>query len=134
MGYRSEVIFGVKKEHREAVDKVLKEHDLTDSFKWYERTYDWYEFDKDSNVKVTHTEYWIVWVGDYLKWYDGYPDVDAVNRLISDYCELDKFMVCMGEDGAIHSEQGDWYNYVEHISKLEISMTNPYLSVANEKR
>jgi hypothetical protein len=40
----------------------------------------------------------------------------------------------MGEDGAIHSEQGDWYDYVEHISKLEISMTNPYLSVENEKR
>lgn len=121
MGYRSQVIFGVRKDHREVIDKVLEEHDLTDNFKWYEKTYEHIEY-SDCGMKVKNTEYWIVWIGDYLKWYDGYPDVDAVNRIISDYSELnDKtFMVCMGEDGAIHSEQGDWYEHVEHISKLEL--------------
>jgi len=129
MGYRSQVIFGIRKEHRELIDKVLEEHDLTDNFKWYERTYEHIKY-SDCGMKVKNTEYWIVWIGDYLKWYDDYPDVSAVNRIISDYSELNEgiekgesyktFMVCMGEDGAIHSEQGDWYEHVEHISKLEL--------------
>ena len=122
MGYRSDVIFGVRKDSRDKMDKVLEEHDLQDSFKWYEKTYDWNEYDESDNIKVTHTEYWIVWIGDYLKWYDEFDDVRAINECIDELEELEGkgFMVALGEDNVIHSERGEWYDYVEHICKLKI--------------
>ena len=118
MGYRSEVIFGVKKDSRDKMDKVLEKHDLQDSYKWYEKTHTWTEFN-DDGARVVHTEYWIVWVGDYLKWYDEYEDVKAINECIDDLGDKG-FMVALGEDNVIHSERGEWYDFVDHISKLEI--------------
>ncbi len=118
MGYRSEVIFGVRKDSRDKMDKVLEEHDLQDSHKWYEKTYSWSEFNKENN-KITYTEYWIMWVGDYLKWYDEFEDVKAVNKCIDDLGDK-AFMVALGEDGVIHSEIGYWSEYVGHVCKLEL--------------
>lgn len=129
MGYRSEVIFGVSKDSRDKMDKVLEEHNLQNSFKWYEKTYTWTRYDEpneirnhrffDLNMKVKQTDYWIVWIGDYLKWYDEFEDVRAINECI-DELEGKGFMVALGEDNVIHSERGEWYDYVEHICKLKI--------------
>ena len=94
MGYRSEVIFGVRKDSRDKMDKVLEEHDLQNSFKWYEKTHTWTK-------------------------YDEYEDVRAINECI-DELEGKGFMVALGEDNVIHSERGEWYDYVEHICKLKI--------------
>ena len=120
MGYRSEVIFGVRKDSREKIDKVLKEYNLHKSFKWYEKTYDCTEYDESNNFKVKQTDYWIIYTEDWLKWYDEYEDVRAINECI-DELEGKGFMVALGEDNVIHSEIGEWYDYVNHISKLEIN-------------
>ena len=85
MGYRSEVIFGVRKDSRDKMDKVLEEYDLQDSYKWY----------------------------------DEFEDVRAINECI-DELEDKGFMVALGEDNVIHSERGEWCDYVDHICKLKI--------------
>ena len=82
MGYRSEVIFGVKKDSRDKMDKVLEKHDLQNTFRWYEKTYDFTEFDKLNNHKVKQTEYWIIWVGDFLKWYDEFEEAIVFTNLV----------------------------------------------------
>ena len=119
MGYRSEVIFGVRKDSRDKMDKVLEEHNLKDSFKWYEKTHTWTKYDESNNFKVKQIDYWIIYTEGYLKWYDEYEDVRDINECI-DELEGKGFMVALGEDNVIHSERGEWYDYVEHICKLKI--------------
>jgi len=119
MGYRSEVIFGVRKDSRDKMDKVLEEYDLQDSYKWYEKTYDWTEIDESKKTKIKHTDYWIIYTEDWLKWYDEFEDVRAINECI-DELEDKGFMVALGEDNVIHSERGEWCDYVDHICKLKI--------------
>ena len=117
MGYRSEVIFGVKSEYKDEINAIIKEHDLEESFAWYERDCFF------GNLK----EDWVVYRGEYLKWYDEYRDVSAINSAIDkiindspldDYAEA--FMVCLGEDNELHNERGHWYDFAYRESRIQL--------------
>ena len=136
MGYRSTVMFGVKQSHAPKLDEILKEHQMTPHSKTI-KLYPKYELDKSSGVsnwsRVDDAEM-IIYKFEYVKWYEDYDDVRAVTKYLKGLAfKLDEdenvveaddyettFLVGLGEMGETHSEIGDWYEFVDHISKLEI--------------
>jgi hypothetical protein len=70
----------------------------------------------------------IIYKFEYLKWYADYPEVMAITKCLEDLykegrlTERDEttFLVGLGEEGEIYSTMGEWYNFVSHVSKLEI--------------
>ena len=131
MGYRSTIMFGVEQSHAPKLDEILKKHEMTADEKKL-IVYPNYEMVKDEfgdfeswkragNVKM------VIYKFEYMKWYDDYPEVMAITKYLNDLheevvgAEETTFLVGLGEEGEIHSAIGDWYNYVDHISKLEIS-------------
>jgi len=99
MGYRSEVYIGIVKEQKE--DFNILNDDFNKIFELLEET-------------ATH----IVYKGEYLKWYSGYEGVQSFNTIVGS--NEDNFCVAMGEDYAIHSEIGEWYDYIELEVTLKI--------------
>ncbi len=99
MGYRSEVYIGIVKEQQEDFNKLNDKHEKI--FELIEET-------------DTH----IVYRGGHLKWYSSYKDVQSFNLIIQS--NEDNFCVAMGEDYAIHSDIGEWYDYIELEVKLNI--------------
>ena len=139
MGYRSTIIFGVKQSHAPKLDEILKEHKITPDEKELV-VYPHYKIVKDKHGdfekrKRVDDIQMIVYRFEYLKWYEDYDDVRAITKYLKglaytldeddNVVETDEygwtFLIGLGEDGQTHSEIGDWYNYVDHISKLEIS-------------
>jgi hypothetical protein len=99
MGYRSTVYIGIQKEQKE----------------------DFNELNEDNNkifelLKETDTH--IVYKGEYLKWYDSYEHIHSFDALVDS--NEDNFCVAIGEDYAIHSDIGEWYDYIELEVKLNI--------------
>lgn len=99
MGYRSEVYIGIVKEQKEDFNKLNNE-----CMKVFEL--------------LKETDMHIVYKGEYLKWYSGFKDVQSFNLMVQS--NEDNFCVAMGEDYAIHSEIGEWYDYIELEVKLNI--------------
>ena len=139
MGYRSTIIFGVEQSHAPKLDEILKEHGMTPD----ERVHKLYPHYKMVQDELGEFKSWertddlqmVIYKFEYMKWYDDFDDVRAVTKYLKGLAyTLDKddnvveaddyettFLVGLGEMGETHSEIGDWYNYVEHISKLEIA-------------
>ena len=83
MGYRSEVFIKVDLKHKDELNQVLKKNDLLDCFKTI----------NDENYYYAY--------GSWLKFYEGYKDVDALIDFIEDDKEEDsKAMLAIGEDDA----------------------------------
>jgi len=82
MGYRSQVIAGVPVAEKEKALEILSDWDDTKEINdvFYMMAYSW-------------------------KWYDRYSEVTKFQELIYDDDE-NRFLICMGEDGAIHTEIG----------------------------
>ena len=127
MGYRSTIMFGVEQSHAPKLDDILIEHQMFADVR-VSKTYTNYEMVKD---KVGDFKSWkkvgnmqmVIYRFEYLKWYDDYPEVMAITKYLEELHEEHEdttFLVGLGEEGEIHSGIGDWYNYVDHISKLEI--------------
>ena len=94
MGYRSDVYIKIKPELKEDLDRLLDKYDL--------------------NFEVTKDEYHVRYECEWLKWYDGYEDVDAINNFIEDNAEL-AGLIAVGEDGAQSANCGDPYRMNMHI-------------------
>lgn len=120
MGYRSEVHIAVPKKDEKELDAIMNEHDLLEgdypSFTKDVYIQKWSRYNDNDELIDESTEY-IIYQGNYLKWYEGYKDVDAVSSFIMDgescddnFEEGGRVMVCIGEDNAIHSDIGDYYN------------------------
>ena len=138
MGYRSTIIFGVKQSHAPKLDEILKEHGMIPDKKKPVVYPNYKVKNKHGNFekweRVDDSEM-IIYKFEYVKWYEDYDDVRAVTKYLKGLAfKLDEdenvveaddyettFLVGLGEMGETHSEIGDWYNYVDHISKLEIS-------------
>ena len=127
MGYRSTIIFGVEQSHAPKLDEILKKYQMTPDER-VSRDYPNYQMVKDEfgdfeSWKKTGNVKMVIYKYEYLKWYDDYPEVMAITKYLNDLHEEHEettFLVGLGEEGEIHSAIGDWYNYVDHISKLEI--------------
>lgn len=127
MGYRSTIMFGVEQSHAPKLDEILKEHKMTADDR-VSKDYPNYEMVKDKfgDFKSWHKVgdiQMVVYKFEYLKWYNDYPDVMAITQYLEELHEEHEdttFLVGLGEEREIHSEIGDWWEYVDHISKLEI--------------
>ncbi len=127
MGYRSTIIIGVEREHAPILDKIFKEYEMTPD-ESLAKSYPSYIMVKDSYGNyVDHIEgdalQMVIYKFEYLKWYDEYPDVIAVTKCLEELHEEHEettFLIGLGEMGETHSEIGEWHNFVDYISKLEI--------------
>ena len=90
MGYRSTVYIGIQKDQKEEFEQL---DEYGNTFELLEET-------------DTH----LVYKGEYLKWYDSYEDVKSFNAIVRS--NEDNFCVAIGEDNAMHSDIGDWQNYI----------------------
>ena len=129
MGYRSKVIMGVKNgELSDKFDKILQRHDFktkdhssdylkihteNDGMKFY--TFDrikWYEGDD--------------WCGDMMKYLEEVEENDRQDYLRRErenddtYVPDNVFCVGLGEEGELHSKVGDYWEYVEQISEINL--------------
>ena len=89
MGYRSEVYVGIQKDQKEEFEK-------SDSRRCF--------------VLIEETDTHLVYKGKHLKWYTDYKDVKRFNEIVRS--NEDNFCVAVGEDNEIHSEIGEWYEYI----------------------
>ena len=106
MGYRSTVILGIPPKQKEEFQKIIRKHNIENRYKLVKE-------DKDM----------LIYEGEYLKWYSEFNDVKDVEELLrkaQEKNENSSFLVGIGEDGAIHSEMGDWYDYVGISTTHEI--------------
>lgn len=117
MGYRSEVHIAIPKKDEAELDAILNEHNLMEG--------DDPKFTKEY-YKLLDVEY-AIYYGVHLKWYEGYKGVQAVNSFISDKpldcCEdagEGRVQVCVGEDSAIHSEIGDYFEVFNVYTNVEL--------------
>ena len=96
MGYRSEVYIKIDKKQTFAFQKILDEHKV-----------DWY-----NNIRQDSDEYLKVYFSE-VKWYDGYPEVDAINKFINstDNCGA----IAVGEDSAV-VEYGDTWEVDMYVT------------------
>jgi|TARA_R110002096_G_scaffold330476_1_gene524520 hypothetical protein len=118
MGYRSKVIIGVKSgELSKQFDEILKKHEnivgspngdylkVIDDPNEMKR----YQFE---HIKWYEMEDWCKEIMDYLEG-SGDGSGDGLGE--------DAFCVGLGyDDGHIHSEIGDWWDYVEQISEINL--------------
>ena len=105
MGYRSEVYIGIPSANAnelESLDwlKLWNKEDYNHSFNdMFEL---WHQSDGTN-----------IYRGDCLKWYDGYKDVDEITEIVQKFEEDCAFIVAIGEDNAVHSEYGDYYEFLD---------------------
>ena len=121
MGYRSQVIFGVKKGLEGKLENVFAEFEMDNYFSAEEVNYK--DIFEDKGYQVVFDNHWIIFTGDYLKWYEDYDDVKGVTEIIEELHETEDnaFMVALGESGEIHSEIGELYNYIDCMRYLKIA-------------
>lgn len=105
MGYRSTVIIGIETNRVQAFKELLKEVGYDDSFS---------EFNKWAEIGIFQTE------SHLLKWYVGYGAVSKITKFIQDGPDDKNFLVCLGEEGELHSEYGEWYEYVYKVAYLKL--------------
>lgn len=88
MGYRSEVYIKFKAEHKDEFDAILKEYDLEDAIK-----------QEDINEEPTQQDDgYVRYYGDWLKWYDSYKDVQAIEKFLY---SVNGGLLAIGEDNNV---------------------------------
>ncbi len=108
MGYRSQVYVGVPPTKSKELEKL--------KWEFIDKTKSTF-LDLFTPVKKNWDEGMYIYRGDSLKWYDGYKDVDSVTEFIED-CE--GFIVAIGQDDAIHSTTGEYFEYLDIRTEVDI--------------
>ena len=129
MGYRSKVIFGVKKTHKDKFDKLIDKADRLQDNEKDKYVCDYFK----KNVKIVKPKYekdkYIVFEDDWLKWIgyegdDNFPYIDLVNETIEEWYDSDEdmgaFIIALGEDG-YKFEYGEWYDVVSEKHEITIN-------------
>ena len=108
MGYRSQVIIGVPKEKAQ---EFINLDDVKETFEQVKTT----TYMEASDV--------VIFNGEYLKWYSEYKDVQLINNFVKQCYEQFEdrtFMVAVGEDGDVHSTIGEYIDYVNVYTAIDI--------------
>jgi hypothetical protein len=111
MGYRSKVIIGVKEGLlSDRFDDMLKKNNYNPT-------------KSNDYLKISDTDGYKTYLFDYVKWYVSDDWCKEIMDWL-DKTQLNKLDDCwslgMGEDGQIHSEIGDWYEYVDVFYDIEL--------------
>ena len=115
MVYRSKVIIGIKNgKLSNGFDEILKKHDFTPN-----KSTDYLKICKQEGMKT--------YVFDYAKWYrsdDWCKDIMGYLESIGDYDNDEEclvYCVGIGEEGELHSEIGDYWDYVDVIRDIQLA-------------
>lgn len=104
MGYRSEVYIAIPKIDEAELDAILIEHNLLRD---------------EAFTKENYLGY-VIYEASWLKWFDGYEDVELVKKFIDSNENDGRYLVCVGEDGQIHSDIGDYQEIFNIYTKVEL--------------
>ena len=124
MGYTSEVHIAVPKKAEKELDKLLTKHDLIAEneysyrFKKKHHTQRWKEINNGTTIDKSNDI--ILYQASSLKWYEEYKDVQEISRLIEEYEPIGACIVCVGEDNAVHSGIGDYWDVFNIYMKVEL--------------
>ena len=124
MGYTSEVHIAVPKKAEKELDKLLTKHDLIAEneysyrFKKKHHTQRWKEINNGTTIDKSNDI--ILYQASSLKWYEEYKDVQEISRLIEEYEPSGACIVCVGEDNAVHSDIGDYWDVFNIYMKVEL--------------
>jgi hypothetical protein len=129
MGYRSQVYIAVPKKAEKKMDRTMSKYNLLSqlkvpksdfAFKKEEYKHKWLTYDdEDSNLTKKHTKDYIIYKADFLKWYEGYKDVDDVNKVVEKYEDDGACMFCVGEDEEVHSTIGDYHEIFDVYTEVK---------------
>ena len=124
MGYTSEVHIAVPKTAEKELDKLLTKHDLIAEseysyrFKKTHHTQRWKEINNGATTDKSNDI--ILYQASSLKWYEEYKDVQEISRLIEEYEPSGACIVCVGEDNAVHSDIGDYWDVFNIYMTVEL--------------
>ena len=110
MGYISEVHIAVPKKDEAELDAIMNEHDLLESED---------EYGDNRFEKSNHREF-VIYEASRLKWYEEFKDVQEINSFIEMGEEDGRIMVCVGEQGEVHSHIGDYWDVFNVYTKVEV--------------
>ena len=116
MGYYSEVYIAVPKKDEAELDAIMNEHDLLESED---------EYGDNRFEKSNHREF-VIYEASRLKWYEEFKDVQEINSFIEMGEEArnskpnGRIMVCVGEQGEVHSDIGDYWDVFKVYTKVEV--------------
>ena len=114
MGYRSQVIAGVPKKDKKKALNIIKDWDWISEKNSYTNEY----FQSEEN---SYKDNFVYFMADWWKWYEGYDDVDKFNDFIDK--SKDRFLLAVGEDGALVAEIGEPYDHgVYRVSSINEEM------------
>tara|TARA_R110000824_G_C14966436_1_gene652616 strand:- start:20 stop:361 length:342 start_codon:yes stop_codon:yes gene_type:complete len=112
MGYRSQVYVGVPPTKSKKLESLKWKYETTSLENSETGSFE----DLFKPIKIG-SDGMNIYMGDWLKWYEGYKDVDAITNFVE---ESEGFIVCIGEDEAIHSATGEYYDYVDIRTEIDI--------------
>jgi len=125
MGYRSEVHIAVPKKAEKELDELLTKHNLmaedeySYKFKKKHHTQRWKEH--SHGVTTDKSKDIILYQAGSLKWYEEFNDVWEISRLVEEYEPSGACIVCVGEDNAVHSDIGDYWDVFNIYMKVELT-------------
>lgn len=99
MGYRSEVVAGVPLKDRKKALSIINEWDSVGTGMI---TRFW---EKKPDGSERKPEAYFYMQADWWKWYNDYPDISKFEKFI--LADDKRFLTCLGEDGAHHTNYGD---------------------------
>ena len=126
MGYRSEVYIAVPKKAKKEMDAVMNKHNLFEKdmhgdspFTKYDHEQNYTKWENDKGeVKVSKKL--VIYEGTWLKWYEEYKDVKSITRIVEEYEPSGACIVCVGEDGEIHSNMGEYDEVFNIYTTVEL--------------
>ena len=127
MGYRSEGFIAVPKKAEKEMDAVMNNHNLfkkdmhgDSPFEKYDHKQTYTQFNADGKWFEKSREI-VIYEGNYLKWYEEYDDVQRITSIVEKYEPSGACIVCVGEDGAIHSDTGEYHEVFNVYVKVELT-------------
>jgi len=112
MGYRSQVYVGITPTKSKELENFKWEYGAETTLPQTSTFLDLFK-----PVKRNSDEGMYIYMGDYLKWYEGYKDVESITDFVE---ENEGFIVAIGEDDAVHSTLGDYDEYVDIRMEINI--------------
>ena len=112
MGYRSQVYVGVPPTKSKKLESLKWKYETTSLENSETGSFE----DLFKPIKIG-SDGMNIYMGDYLKWYEGYKDVESITDFVE---ENEGFIVAIGEDDAVHSATGEYYDYVSIRTEIDI--------------
>lgn len=130
MGYRSQIRIIMKKDnYNELVEKCRKKFENRQEYNLLSDKNNLDEYTERDNGNI------VLFGWDYIKWYDGYEDVDCITEYLRQLQDKDiPFkLVEVGEDGAIDEMYSECiYDNEEYSQKFDVIRGITYIDVEEE--